>query len=272
MSEPHGIFARGGQVVVGMIHLPPMPGSPRNHGATLREIEARAVEEAVVLADAGFDAVLLQNTGDGPGRKDADIAEIAQMAAIGRAVRQATDIPLGVNVLKNGVESAFALASALRAEFVRIKVYVGAVVGSEGLVEGAAHAALAARRRLGLDHVSILADVLDRTSRPLVDIPLSELADWAIRHGSADALVITGHNEAETHDMLAGLREQIPAVPLIIGGGADETNVRDLLSVADGVIVGTALKENPAFDAPMSGTRARSFLAAARQSSEAADP
>lgn len=263
MTDSRDIFTRGNQTLVGMIHLPPMPGSPRHQGATLSEIEARAIEEALLLADAGFDAVLLQNTGDGPGRKDAGIAEIAQMAAIGRAVRQATDIPLGVNVLKNGVESAFALASALRAEFVRIKVYVGAVVGSEGLVEGAAHAALAARRRLGLDHISILADVSDRTSRPLVDVPLPELADWAVRHGNADALVITGRDETETSDMLAALRYHI-SVPLIIGGGADEANVRALLSVADGVIVGTALKEAPAFDAPMSGTRARGFVAAVR--------
>jgi len=264
MPDPAGLFTREGRTLVGMLHLPPMPGSPRHDGTSLREIERRAVAEAELLAEAGFDAVLLQNTGDGPGRKDADLAEVAQMAAIGRAIRLATDIPLGVNVLKNGVESVFALASALAAEFVRIKVYVGAVVGSEGLVEGAAHAALTARHRLGLDHVPILADISDRTSRQLVDSPLTELATWAIEHGNADALVITGRDVAETQHMLAELRGSSVAVPLIVGGGADETNAGDLLAVADGVIVGTALKQTAGFDAPISAARARDFVTAAR--------
>lgn len=264
MPEPAGLFSRGARTLVGMIHLPPMPGSPRHDGSGLPQIEARAVAEAGLLAEAGFDAVLLQNTGDGPGRKDADLVEVAQMAAIGRAIRLSVDVPLGVNVLKNGVESAFALASALGAQFVRIKVYVGAVVGSEGLVEGAAHAALTARRRLGLDHVSILADVSDRTSRQLVDVPLAELAEWALRHGNADALVITGRDVADTHRMLAELRAGGVAAPLIVGGGADGDNAASLLAVADGVIVGTALKDGPAFDAPMSAARARDFVASAR--------
>lgn len=264
MPDPGDLFSRGGRTLVGMLHLPPMPGSPRHDGTSLREIERRAVDDAEILAEAGFDALLLQNTGDGPGRKDADLAEVAQMAAIGRAIRLATDTPLGVNVLKNGVESVFGLASALGAEFVRIKVYVGAVVGSEGIVEGAAHAALTARRRLGLDQVAILADVSDRTSRQVVDVALPELANWAIRHGNADALVITGRDVAETHRMLAELRAGDLDVPLIVGGGADETNASDLLAVADGVIVGTALKVNPAFDAPISATHARGFVTAAR--------
>lgn len=270
MPEPAALFRRGARTLIGMIHLPPMPGSPRHDGTSLTQIEARAIAEAELLTEAGFDGVLLQNTGDGPGRKDADLVEIAQMAAIGRAIRLAADIPLGINVLKNGVDSAFALASALGAQFVRIKVYVGAVVGSEGLVEGAAHAALTVRRRLGLDHVSILADVSDRTSRQLVDVPLPELAGWAIQHGNADALVITGRDVAETHRMLAELRAGGVAAPLIVGGGADEANAASLLAVADGVIVGTALKDEPAFDAPMSAGRARDFVTAARSGINAA--
>lgn len=264
MPELRNLFARESRTLVGMIHLPPMPGSPRHDGTGLQEIEARAVGEAELLAAAGFDAVMLQNTGDGPGRKDADVVEIAQMAAIGRVVRQAADIPVGVNVLKNGVESAFAIASAVRAEFVRIKVYVGAVVGSEGIVEGAAYRALTVRRKLGLDHVAILADVGDRTSRQLADVPLPELADWALRHGSADALVVTGRNATETREMLNELRRADIAAPLIVGGGVDRSTVAELLTMADGAIVGTALKSFAGFDQPISAERAHEFVVSAR--------
>ncbi|MGH8985053.1 MAG: BtpA/SgcQ family protein [Acidimicrobiia bacterium] len=265
MPDGGGLFAANAGTLVGMIHLPAMPGSPRHDGRSVREIEGRAIDEALLLQRAGFDAAMLQNTGNGPGRKDADAAEVAQMAAIGRAIRAANDLPLGINVLKNGVASAFALASALDAAFVRIKVYVGAVVGSEGIVEGAAHAALSERRRLGLDHVAILADIADRTSRRLPDTPVSELASWAVSHGSADALVVTGRDLAETHRMLEELREAGVGVPLVVGGGAETSNIADLLTRADSIIVGTALKDDPAFDAPLSERRVADFVAAARR-------
>lgn len=265
MRDGARLIDLGAGTLVGMIHLPAMPGSPRHDGRAMREIEARAIGEALLLRRAGFDAAMLQNTGNGPGRKDADVTEVAQMAAIGRAIRAATDLPLGVNVLKNGVASAFGLASALDAAFVRIKVYVGAAVGSEGIVEGGAYVALSERHRLGLDHVPILADIADRTSRPLSDTPIVELASWAVAHGHADALVVTGREVAETCRMLDELRAADVAVPLIVGGGAEAANVVELLERADAIIVGTALKDDPAFDAPLSERRASEFVGAAHR-------
>jgi uncharacterized protein len=259
------LFRRRGAILVGMLHLPPLPGSALHDGTTLADIERRAVDEALALHEAGFDALLLQNTGDGPPGKDADFATVAQMAAIGQAVARRMSLPVGVNILKNGVETAFAVAAAIGAQFVRIKVYVGATVGSEGLVEGGARAALAERRRLGLDHVAILADVLDRTSRPIVELPVTEAADWAVRHGHADALVITGRDVDETGRMLSDLRNEGVDAPLIVGGGGTEENIGALLETADGVIVGASLKETGGYDAPISVERARRFVQAARR-------
>jgi membrane complex biogenesis BtpA family protein len=257
------LFGRGQGTLVGMLHLPALPGSALHRGETLREIESRTVAEAECLAEAGFHALMLQNTGQGPPGKDADVATVAQLAVIGHAVRSAVRLPLGINVLKNGVETALAVAAAVDASFIRIKVYVGAIVGSEGIVEGRAQAALDERHRLGLDDVAILADVLDRTSRPLGDAPLAELADWAVRHGHADALVITGRDIRETAAMLDDVRNAVE-VPLVVGGGATPDNVGSLLQQADSIIVGGALKDEASYDAPISLERARAFVAAAR--------
>jgi hypothetical protein len=263
-GQRDGLFELRAATLIGMLHLPALPGSALHDGTPLGTIERQAVVEAEALAGSGFDALLLQNTGDGPPGKDADVATVAQMAAIGQAVSRAVPLPIGVNILKNGVETAFAVAAAIGARFVRIKVYVGAAVGSEGIVEGGAQRALAERRRLGLDHVAILADVLDRTSRPLVDLPLTEAADWALRHGHAQALVITGRDVDETFAMLAELREAGVEAPLIVGGGGTAENVADLLQRADGVIVGAALKDAPDYAAPVSLESARRFVEAAR--------
>src|SRR5439155_12457214 len=103
-------------------------------------------------------------------------------AAVGWAIRRAVNLPLGVNVLKNDAEAALAVAAAIGAEFVRLKVYVGAVLGAEGLVEPAAPIALRMRQRLGTS-TELWADLFDRTSVPLASQPLAQLAEWAVKFG-----------------------------------------------------------------------------------------
>ncbi len=258
------LFRRGGGTLVGMLHAAALPGSPMHDGTPLAAIERAVVEDARVLAEAGFDALLIQNTGDGPPGRDGDMATVAQLAVLGRAAVDATGLPIGVNVLKNGVETAFSVALAIGAGFVRIKVYVGAVVGAEGIVEGRAMDALAVRRRLGLDGVTILADVHDRTSRVLGDVPFTETVDWALRHGRADGLVLTGRDVPETVAMLSEVRRTQPKAVLVVGGGAQPDNVASLLALADGVIVGSALRSTGKFDGPILADQARAFVLATR--------
>ncbi len=259
------LFRIGGGTLVGMLHVAALPGTPTHDGTPLAAIERAVVEDARILNEAGFDALLIQNTGDGPPGRDGDMATVAQLAVLGRAAVDATGLPIGVNVLKNGVETAFSVALAIGATFVRIKVYVGAVVGAEGIVEGRAMDALAVRRRLGLDGVTILTDVHDRTSRVLGNTPLLELADWAIRLGHADGLVVTGRSEGETTQMLRDLREAEPNVPLVVGGGARPDNAGGFLGLADGIIVGSWLRsDDPSFEARISSERAGALVAAIR--------
>ena len=263
-AERPALFRTGGGTLVGMLHVAALPGSPFHEGTSLAAIEKVVVEDARIMAAAGFDALLLQNSGDGPPGKDSDMATVAQLAVRGRAAADASGLPMGVNILKNGVETALSVAAAIGATFVRIKVYVGATVGSEGIVEGRAMDALAFRRRLGIEDVTILADVHDRTSTVLGGTPLLESADWAARHGRAGGLVITGRSEAETVSMLGELRAAGPKVPLVIGGGGTPANISELLRHADGIIVGSCLRSDHSYLAPVSRERADAIVSAAR--------
>jgi uncharacterized protein len=262
MTEP--LFRRGRGTLVGMLSVAALPGSPTHDGTPFAAIERAVVEDAQVLAEAGFDALLIQNTGDGPPGRDGDTATVAQLAVLGRVAVDATGLPIGVSVLKNGVETAFAVALAIGAGFVRIKVYVGAVVGAEGIVEGRAMDALAVRRRLGLDGVTILADVHDRTSRVLGDVPFTEMVDWALVHGRADGVVVTGLDVSGTVGMLSEVRRMQPEAVLVVGGGAQAGNVASLLALADGVIVGSALRSTGGFVGSILADQARAFVLAAR--------
>ena len=245
----------GSRALIGMIHLPPLPGSTGYRGEPFERIVDRAVQDARALADAGFRAGMIQNTHDLPSMAKAPPETTAFLAAVGWAIRREVTLPLGVNVLKNDAESALAVAAAVGAEFVRLKVYVGAVLGAEGLLEPAAPVALRMRQRLGTA-TELWADLFDRTSVPLTSQSLAQLAEWAVRFGGASTLIVTGADWTLTLGMCQLARAGAPSTPIAIGGGVTHANVSEALAHADAVIVGSALEHRP-FTGPVSADKAR---------------
>jgi membrane complex biogenesis BtpA family protein len=244
-----------------MVHLPPLPGSTNYDGRPFEEIVEVAVADACALAGAGFDAAILQNTHDLPATATAPVETVAFLSAIGREIRRATQMPLGVNVLKNDAEGGLAVAAAIGALFVRLKVYVGAAVGAEGVLAPSAPAALRMRQRLRTD-TELWVDLFDRTSTPLVAQPLAQLAEWVLKFGDASAVVVTGASMSETLRMIEEVESVAPEMAVVVGGGVTHANVAEALTEANGVIVGSALEERP-FTGPVSAEKAAAFVRAA---------
>jgi membrane complex biogenesis BtpA family protein len=265
MNTAGHYFAGLRKGVIGMIHLPPLPGSPGYDGCGLEPILEHALSDGRLLAEAGIDGILIQNTGDLPAAGDGGPETVAYLTMLGTLLRREIDTPLGVNILANGAETALAAAHAMGARFVRIKVYVGAVVGIGGVIQGAAQRALDFRRRLGAEGVEIAADVHDRTSRPLGDLPLEEAAHQARFHGKANALVITGSSEADTLERLRRVKAAVGDVPVYCGGGTTPDNLARFFEVCDGVIVGNAVTSGAAFQGRVDREKLRVYMAAARR-------
>ena len=119
--------------LIGMVHLPPLPGTPQN-SQCLDTICARAVDEAHLLEFYGMDALLVENFGDVPfypGQVPA--YTIAAMACVARAVRECVSIPVGINVLRNDATAALSIASAVGAQFIRVNVHVSAMLTDQGI-------------------------------------------------------------------------------------------------------------------------------------------
>ncbi len=254
-------FLDGRKRLIGMIHLPPLPGSSQYAGQAFGQIVERALQDARTLHDAGFDSGIIQNTHDLPVTVTALPETIACLAAVGWEIRRTLDWSLGINILKNDAGGALAVAAAVNATFVRLKVYVGAALGAEGVLAPSAPEALRVRQRLGTD-TEIWADLFDRTSVPLVAQPLEQLAEWATKFGGAAAVIVTGACWTDTLAMAESVRRAGLDVPVALGGGVQHDNVRAALDVADAVIVGSALEEQP-FTGPISADKARSFVARA---------
>ncbi len=257
----HEFAPRG--ALVGMVHLRALPGSARDRGDLRRTIES-AVADARTLADAGFDALMVENFFDAPFPKASSPAvTIAAMALAVEAVRSAVSIPVGVNVLRNDVVSAISIAHVCGAAFVRCNVYVGAAVTDQGIIEGAAREAIETRRWLGA-HVRILADVAVKHASPLAAMPIEQEARDAVERGLADGLIVSGiaTGSATSADDLARVRAACPGTPLFVGSGATAETVAGLLAAADGAIVGSWLKRDGRVEEPVDPDRARAMAAA----------
>jgi membrane complex biogenesis BtpA family protein len=265
LADVIGLDARATRAVIGMVHLRALPGSPRWAGDMAALVRA-ALDDARALATGGADALLVENHGDVPfTARRVDAATVAGMAVAVGEIRRQVPLPVGVNVLKNDVRSALAVAAATGARFVRVNVHVGAVAADQGIIESEAHDTLRYRRLLGVD-VAILADVQAKHGMPLAPVPLEQEARDCFRRGLADALVVSGAATGEPTSLadLRRVRAAVPEAPLLVGSGASPETVAELLSVADAVIVGTSIKREGRLANPVDVARVRRLVAAAR--------
>ncbi|PYM20508.1 MAG: phosphorybosylanthranilate isomerase [Candidatus Rokuibacteriota bacterium] len=250
--------------LIGMVHVAPLPGSPRWDGAMERLIAA-AVADARALVEHGMDAILVENYGDAPftpGRVEP--ATVAALAVVAREIRHALpQATLGINVLKNDARAALAIACAVGARFIRVNVHAGTVLADQGLVHSDAYNTLRDRRLLGVD-IKIFADVGGKHAVPLAPVDLEQHARDLRHRGLADGLVVSGQatGAATPIDDLKRVRGAVPDVPLLVGSGATPETAAELLSVADGLIVGTALKKDGDVNAPVDPDRVRRLVAA----------
>lgn len=257
--------------IVGMVHLDPLPGAPKCE-ADVQSVIDRAVADATALESGGVDGVMVENFGDVPFYPD-DVPKhvVAALTRVATEVEAATELPLGVNVLRNDAAAAISVAHAVGGSFVRVNVHTGARVTDQGVVQGTAHRTLRLRNRLDAD-LEIFADVDVKHSRPLsVDAGSSDAIGELTERGLADALVVSGSGTGSPVDFdelrtvtLARDERDVDA-PIFVGSGVRETNVSEVLSIADGAIVGTALKEEGVTSNPVDSERVESFMGIVRE-------
>lgn len=266
MGGAESTASRPAYRIVGVIHLPPLPGAARGPSARdMHRILESARRDAAAWAAGGAGALIVENFGDVPFRREPVGPEtIAAMTLAVAAVMAESGLPAGVNVLRNDVEGAVGIAAAAGGRFVRANVYVGAAVTDQGLIEGRAEAVQALIRRLGAD-LAVWADIDVKHAAPLALRPLGEQAEDAAARGLAGALIVSGKGTGQPTDPahLREVRAAVPDAPIYIGSGATATTLSSLLVIADGAIVGTAAKVDGIPGNPVDPARVRALVAAA---------
>jgi membrane complex biogenesis BtpA family protein len=254
------------RVLIGAVHLPPLPGSPHYGGQPVSELCAFGVEEARAYVENGFDGVIVENHWDipflRPGEHGYETA--AAMAVVTMAVREAIGGATGVSVLSNAGECATAAAWAAGAGFVRVNQWANAYVANEGFINGQAAHTTRYRHRIGADPVKVFADVhVKHGAHAIVaDRSLAEQTEDA-EFFDADVLIATGARtgDAASVEEIVGIRNHT-TLPVIIGSGITEDNVARLLAECNGAIVASSVKKNGRWWGRVDATKVRAVARA----------
>lgn len=248
------------RALIGMIHVDALPGTPGGR-TEVGAIAERAVAEAEIYRDAGFNAVMIENMHDRPYLKGAVGPEIvAAMTAIGREVRRAVTLPLGVQVLAAADRESLAVAHACGAAFVRVEGFAFAHVADEGIIEGGAGELLRFRRAIGAESVRVFADVKKKHASHAItgDVDIVETARSA-EFLLADGVIVTGTGTGKVTD--AGEVFTVHSaldLPVFVGSGVSAENLAEYQE-ADGFIVGSSVKKGGVWSEPLDPARARAL-------------
>ena len=252
--------------IIGMIHLKPIPGSPHYKGESLDEVLEFALQDARRLKEGGVDGLVVENAWDLPFAKPEDIGyeTVAAVTYLTRYIIEESKLPVGINILANGVIPSLAVAKATGALFVRSNQWVNAYVANEGFVEGASAKALRYRSYIRGDDIKIFADVHGKHGSHAIVADRS-LADQTRDNVffDADVLIATGSRTGDPTnlDELTG-RKETTDLPGIIGSGLTPENAKTLLRYCDGAIVGSSLKEDGCWWNPVEQARVERLMEA----------
>ena len=252
------------QFIIGMVHCLPLPGTLHD-GGDVHSVYAQAVQDAKTLEAAGVDAVIVENMGDDPFMVKLEPAQFAALAVAKQKVRDAVSIPVGVDAAFCDFAASLAIAKATGAQFIRAAVFVDTVQFYGGTIYPCARECMMYRKALGCEDVMVLADVqVKHTDMVLPHVTVEQSAVNAAACG-ADAIIVTGsaigiEPAIKTVERVKGLVK----VPVIAGSGVNSGNIRTQLAIADGAIIGSAMKDSGKIANPISEKLARELMAALR--------
>lgn len=251
--------------VVGMIHLPPLPGTALyDDAAGMAGIVASARRDAEALQAGGIDAVLFGNEGDRPYRTRAGPETIAAMAATVAAVAPDLSVPFGVDLLWDP-RATLAVAKATGARFAR-EVFTGTFAGDLGFWDTAAGDVFQYRRAIGAEGVRLLFTINAEFAAPVAPRPLAAVARSVVFSSLPDALCVSGPitgSPAPLEDLRAA-KGAAGDTPVFANTGVRQETIAETLAIADGCIVGTALKIDGSTWNQVDRQRVRDLMSAAR--------
>jgi membrane complex biogenesis BtpA family protein len=257
---PFEFFARK-KPVIAMAHIGALPGTPLHDAAGgVDKLVAAVLKDVEKLQTGGVDAIMFGNENDRPYVFAAPPEGIAAMTAVVQAVKPALKVPFGVNYLWDP-KASVAIGAATGARFVR-EIFTGLFASDMGLWQPDCAGAARLRRNLGRMDMKLLFNINAEFAHSLDARPIELRAKSAVFSSLADAILVSGPltGEPAAQSDLRKVRETVKGVPVFANTGVNIENVADVLSIADGIIIGTHFKVDGNTWNAVDGHRVKRFM------------
>jgi membrane complex biogenesis BtpA family protein len=154
-----------------------------------------------------------------------------------------------------------AIGATTGASFVR-EIFTGLFASDMGLWQPDCASAMRLRRHLGRDDMKLLFNINAEFAHSLDARPIALRARSAVFSSLADAILVSGPITGQPVDRsdLRSVREAVQSVPVLANTGVNIDNVREILSISDGVVIGTHFKVDGETWNPVDGARVKRFM------------
>lgn len=231
-----------------MCHLPALPGDPGfDEAGGVDGIIDHARSEIRSLTAGGIDGILISNEFSLPYLTRTEPITAITMARVIGGVRDLLTVPFGVDVLWDPM-ATIDLAAATGAAFAR-EVFTGAYAGDLGIWDTDVGAAARRRHRVGASATRLLFNIVPEAADHLAARDLGRLTRSTVFNAAPDALCVSGLTAGSPTDLsqLAIVKDAAGDVPVLVNTGVTVESAADCLDIADGAVVGTALKHGGVF-------------------------
>jgi membrane complex biogenesis BtpA family protein len=229
----------------------------------MEAVLGQSLFDALTYKEAGFDALIIENTHDVPYHKGfVDPETVAAMTVVANAVKYETMLPIGVQLLAGANEEALGVALACGLDFVRVEGFVFAHVADEGIHESCAAKLIRKRSFLQAGKIKIFADIKKKHSSHAITSDVDIIATGkAAELFRADGVIVTGKVTGDPPGTVAvqALKDAL-AIPVIVGSGVTSANVESFARFADALIIGSDMKIDGDWRNPVDPERAERLV------------
>lgn len=248
--------------IIGMIHVDPLPGTPKYKGK-VKSIIDKAIVEAKMYKENGIDSIAIENMHDVPYLNKLAGHEISTlMSIIGYEIKLKTNLPIGIQILAGANVQAIASANSAGLDFIRAEGFVFSHVADEGIINSDAAEILRYRKSIGANDILVFTDIKKKHSSHNItsDVSIEETAH-AAEFFLSDGLIVTGVATGKEADLneIKSVKKNVK-IPVIIGSGVNENNLEKYLPFCDAMIIGSYFKKNGNWKNTIDATRVKSFM------------
>lgn len=250
-------------LAIGCVHVLPLPGAA-GYAGDISSIINKAVEEALIYAETGFDAIILENMHDTPYLRGHVYPEtVAAMTAVACSARQRLpEMKLGIQVLSAANREALAISISAKLDFLRVEGYTFAHVADEGLIQSCAAELIRLRDYLKAENIAIYSDIKKKHSSHSItaDVSIEETAETA-EFMRADGVIITGSATGKSPDLNELKRvKKVTKLPVMLGSGITPENIALYKPYTDAIIIGSYCKVDGFWKNTVSSDRCKIFI------------